>query len=225
MKNNEVSNIVFEYLREFPVEYSYFWRICEQLPDIYLVGGLIRDALIGTTTKPHDLDFMCSNEDFRKLRENGISGMETTINRHGNLRLLVDDFQIDVFCPKRFYSGFSTFNDCLAYFDISINSMGISQFGDVLDPYESRIDISKEIFYLNRSRWVSTVDPMERTVLRARLLKLMRRFPRLRCMNAWLALPDLEELFLAFPAVVFHHLQSAPELASRELHELLRQSS
>lgn len=194
------------------------------LEDGSLVGGSVRDALLGFTARPKDLDVICSVSDLDRVRAEGITGFRVGLNRHDNLRLVRMDLTIDLFAPETFYSGFGTLEATLRYFDINLNAVAwpLSGEGDVIDPLNAGLGILKRRFRLIEARWHSMKDDEDRTVLLARLLKLWRRIPDFVCENCGSIDFDVNLLFARYPGVLEHHLgAAAPEDMAAELRRRL----
>jgi hypothetical protein len=196
----------------------------EALEDAFLVGGAVRDALLGFTGRPKDLDIICSVSNLNRIRTQGLAEFQVGPNRHGNLRLARGALTIDIFAPETFYGGFESLEGALRHFDVNLNAVAVSLHGggNVVDPLSAGAGIQNRTLRLVQARWDSTKDDEDRTVLLARLLKLWRRIPYFRCENADLVDFDIEVLFMRYQGVLEHHLGAAdPEMMALELRSRL----
>lgn len=219
------SEAVYGVLRSYPRTFDLLVRLEESVPGGFLVGGSVRDSLLGYGIEPKDLDVMCSPAILERLRSEGFPGGSVGANRHGNVRITVSGYHIDVFSPDSFFGGFHSLEEALSNFDVNISALAWPlSGGPVIDPLKALPYLKRGEIELVQNRWIGEPEAMERAVLRARLLKLLRRFPYLRCMNSELAMPDVKKLFDEFPEIVKHHVGHQVHGAANELIARLEQS-
>ncbi|MCX7782612.1 MAG: CCA tRNA nucleotidyltransferase [Meiothermus sp.] len=120
------------------------------LPNLYLVGGAVRDILLGLT--PEDLDFATSappEETMRLAQAHGLEAIPTGIE-HGTVTLLMDrhpyevtTFRQDVetFGRKARVAWGQRIEEDLARRDFTIGAIAMDAEGRVIDPYGGQQDI------------------------------------------------------------------------------------
>lgn len=159
--------------------------------DCYLVGGAVRDMFLGAAC-PADLDLMVPNRDtfvHGVLARHG----RARRNRHGNWRYIFPSgSHVDVIEPRFFYRQFHAPAEALAYFDTSVNAIGLRLHdGDLLDPLGGLQDLFEGQLRLGHDRW-TTMNDFESVHLTLRLLRLLRKHP-LRVVNPSMALAHAEK--------------------------------
>ena len=123
-------------------------------PEIYLVGGAVRDEILGIETK--DLDFATPNspeeiaETFRRaglsVRENG-RDFGTIATHIGEYDVQVTTYRSEEYAPGSRQPVVSTAADIdsdLSRRDFTINAMAISR-DEFIDPYDGLADITNQI--------------------------------------------------------------------------------
>lgn len=128
-------------------------RILQQLsflPDLHMVGGAVRDILMGR--EPEDLDFATSappEEIMRLVRAHGLEAIPTGIE-HGTITVLIDrrpyeitTFRQDVetFGRKARVRWGRSIEEDLARRDFTIGAIAMDAEGRVIDPYGGQQDI------------------------------------------------------------------------------------
>lgn len=179
----------------------------DALPQAFLVGGFVRDALLRSRSTSKDLDIVCMSATLDQVRNDGIPGFEIGVNRHGNVKLRHGEILVDVFAPETFYLGFSNVTEVLEFFDIDLNAVAASLDGEqFLDPMEAVASIRAQRFRLIPNRWQSAQSDEDKAVLVARLVRMRRRVPTFQCENPRLIYSGAEDLARRYPAVMTHHL-------------------
>jgi len=120
------------------------------LPDLHMVGGAVRDILMGCV--PEDLDFATSappEETMRLVRADGLGAIPTGI-QHGTITVLIDrrpyevtTFRQDVetFGRKAKVRWGRSIEEDLARRDFTIGAIAMDAEGRVIDPYGGQQDI------------------------------------------------------------------------------------
>jgi putative nucleotidyltransferase with HDIG domain len=126
---------------------------------VYLVGGYVRDLLLGKTGKDIDVVVLGDAVDFagRAAAEFGISGV-VTYERFGTAMLTLDEWKIEfVSAREESYERSSrkpsvksaSLESDLSRRDFTINAMAVSinkeQWGKLVDPYNGRDDLDNKI--------------------------------------------------------------------------------
>jgi tRNA nucleotidyltransferase (CCA-adding enzyme) len=133
--------------------------------NLYLVGGVVRDLILGY--RNFDLDFVVEG-DAVKLAQQVTKTHPTkllTHKRFGTAKLSYDDFTLDLATARRETYARpgalptvtpGTLTDDLIRRDFSINAMAISlaadNYGDLVDPYQGRIDLEHRLIRILHSR-------------------------------------------------------------------------
>jgi hypothetical protein len=159
--------------------------------DRYLVGGAVRDMILGVDT-PADLDLMVPNHDTAIHEMLGRHGAGRR-NRHGNWRYTFPSgFHVDVIEPRFFYRHFASPQAALAFFDTSVNSLGLRLHdGHLLNPRRGLQDLLARQVHLSVDRW-TTMNDFESVHLTLRLFRLIKKHP-LRIVNPSVALAHVEK--------------------------------
>lgn len=201
--------------------------LVKSLPHGYLVGGIVRDAMLGSVSRPKDLDVICSHADLNRVWSQGIEGFEISANRHGNVRLRRGVVSVDLFAPQTFFHGFDTLVGALSYFDIDLNAVAcrIDGTGEIIDPLNAAENIRRRLFRAIPSRWFRVDEEEAQAVLLARMLKFWRKHPDFTCLNPEIVKFDIATVFQRHPLVLSHHLGGATDGAASELVDLLARSS
>lgn len=159
--------------------------------DCFLVGGAVRDALLGVAC-PADLDLIVPNGDSFVHSVLGRRGVPRR-NRHGNWRYTFASGQhVDVIEPRYFYCQFESPVEALRFFDTSVNSVGVRLHdGHVLNPRDGLQDLLAGQVTLFEERW-TTMNDFESVHLTLRLLRLIEKHP-LDITNPSLAAAHIEK--------------------------------
>lgn len=124
------------------------------LPQLYLVGGAVRDILLGQ--EPEDLDFATQappEEVLRLVRAHGLEAIPTGIE-HGTVTVLIDrrpyeitTFRQDVetFGRKARVRWGRSIKEDLARRDFTIGAIAMDAEGRVIDPYGGQQDLEAGI--------------------------------------------------------------------------------
>jgi hypothetical protein len=175
-------------LEGIPRYSSALGHIRELIPSAIVVGGVVRDLLLGNLSSASDLDIVVDSRDrvpAHLLHRHFHNGR----NRHGNWRLTErrGGLQVDIWSPGRFFGGFRNAANMLEHFDFSVNAIGIRlDNGGILDPVDGMADIGHRQVTLLEKRWKKSRS-VESGVLCLRLLKLLQRYPGLTVRNSGLA--------------------------------------
>jgi len=123
---------------------------CEGL-DVYVVGGAVRDGLLGIT--PHDMDYVVVGTTPEAMHARGFTqvGQDFPVflhpKTHVELALARTERKID-----RGHTGFQvhadpsvTLTDDLLRRDFTINAMAIDRAGHVIDPYGGQADLQARV--------------------------------------------------------------------------------
>ncbi len=120
------------------------------LPHLYLVGGAVRDILLGL--EPEDLDFATSappEETLRLAQTHGLEAIPTGIE-HGTVTVLIDRHPYEVTTFRRDVETFGrkarvqwgqSIEEDLARRDFTIGAIAMDAEGRVIDPYGGQQDI------------------------------------------------------------------------------------
>lgn len=138
---------------------------------IYLVGGPVRDLLMGRTIKDWDFTTDAKPEDILKIFPEGFYD-----NKFGTVGVPIDNqvFEITTMRKEGNYTDFrhpvevswtNKIEEDLARRDLTINAMALSLDGKLVDPYQGQNDINKGLIK-------AVGDPNER--FKEDALRLMR---------------------------------------------------
>ncbi len=122
--------------------------------DAYLVGGCVRDALIGRPVSDYDVTTSALPQEVEEVFAD-IRTIETGI-KHGTVTVLSDGEPVEIttfridgeYLDSRHPSSVSfsgRVEDDLARRDFTVNSIAMNADGDLIDPYGGADDIKKEI--------------------------------------------------------------------------------
>lgn len=159
--------------------------------DSYLVGGAVRDMVLGIDS-PADIDLMVPNGDTFVHDVLGRHGAVRR-NRHGNWRYTFPNgSHVDVIEPRFFYCEFGSPEEALAFFDTSVNSLGLRlRDGHMLNPKRGLQDLLAGQVRLGADRW-ATMSDFESVHLTLRLFRLIKKHP-LHIVNPSMALAHVEK--------------------------------
>ena len=171
MSTTSLSNRVLSHFKsDFDSSYALSTLIEACSGDCYLVGGAIRDVACGVAGCG-DLDVVVPNDDHRAYKALELLGVPFELNSHGNPRYRWNRLQLDVFEPKNFFSGFSTVQDALGFFDLRINALAIHLgSGALLDPIKGFECLDQSRVGINWPRW----DAMPSEEIMVLLIRLVR---------------------------------------------------
>ncbi|RIH88157.1 CCA-adding enzyme [Meiothermus luteus] len=134
------------------------------LPDLHLVGGAVRDILLGL--EPEDLDFATSappEEVMRLARQAGL-GVAPTGLEHGTVTVLIDHRPYEVTTFRRDVETYGrrakvawgrSIEEDLARRDFTIGAIAMDAQGRVIDPYGGQRDMEAGVIR-------AVGDPLER---------------------------------------------------------------
>lgn len=120
------------------------------LPDLYLVGGAVRDILLGQT--PEDLDFATSAPPetvMRLAKAQGLGAIPTGLE-HGTVTILIDHHPYEVTTFRRDVETYGRrakvawgqrIEEDLARRDFTIGAIAMDASGRVIDPYGGQQDL------------------------------------------------------------------------------------
>ncbi|WP_347549874.1 CCA tRNA nucleotidyltransferase [Pseudalkalibacillus hwajinpoensis] len=120
--------------------------------DAYIVGGAVRDAILGLPVADFDLASSAKPEEVLTLFEKVVpTGID-----HGTVTVIYQyqSFEITTFRSEMLYtdhrhpsevSYVSTIEDDLSRRDFTINSMALSDTGDLIDPYGGQEDLKHRL--------------------------------------------------------------------------------
>lgn len=120
------------------------------LPDLHLVGGAVRDILLGL--EPEDLDFATSappEEVIQLAQQHGL-GVAPTGIEHGTVAILIDHHPYEVTTFRRDVETYGrkakvtwgqSIEEDLARRDFTIGAIAMDAQGRVIDPYGGRRDM------------------------------------------------------------------------------------
>ncbi len=125
---------------------------------LYLVGGTVRDAMLGRQTIDLDLSVVGADPAFASALARGLNGQVITSSRFGTSKLQIGDIVIDLAMARKetyAYPGAlpsvvpGSIDEDLARRDFSVNAMVISlspdMWGDLLDPFGGREDLQRRL--------------------------------------------------------------------------------
>ncbi len=119
------------------------------LPDLYLVGGAVRDILFGR--EPEDLDFATSappEETLRLAKAHGLEAVPTGLE-HGTVTVLIEHHPFEVTTFRRDVETYGrrakvawgrSIHEDLARRDFTIGAIAMSAKGEVVDPFDGQRD-------------------------------------------------------------------------------------
>lgn len=143
---------------------------------VYVVGGAIRDILIGLNNFPKDLDLVTYlgrheiGEVFSPLGK-------AESNRYGNFRFRLgkENFPIDIWNPKDFWGSQKSVEKMLAFFYISVNAIAFDiSSEEIIDPVGGMDDITKKRLRILPNGWHPLSDE-NKGVLFLKVLSIISR--------------------------------------------------
>ncbi len=161
MKIEEAENKVQDELKHYPFWDKFVETSTELNADVFLVGGFIRDLLIGRKKNEHDMDFLVLGDgpDFAKLLSEKLSAGEINIFKtYGTAHFKFQNINLEfVGARKESYNRESrnpivepgTFEDDIKRRDFTINSLAVSvgksNFGKLIDYFDGLSDLVKGV--------------------------------------------------------------------------------
>lgn len=147
----------------------------QTLENVYLVGGAVRDQLLGLTV--HDRDYVVVGASVADMKSLGYTpvGKDFPVFLHPKTK---DEYALARTERKigAGYTGFSidasenvTLEEDLARRDLSINAMALSNNGEIIDPFNGQADLENKI--LRHTTLAFSEDPV-------RVLRLARFLAR-----------------------------------------------
>ena len=125
---------------------------------LYLVGGTVRDAMLGRQTIDLDLSVVSADPGFASVLARGLNGQVVASSLFGTSKLRIGDMVIDLAMARSesyAYPGAlpsvvpGSIDEDLARRDFSVNAMAISinpdTWGDLLDPFGGREDLQRRL--------------------------------------------------------------------------------
>ena len=148
----------------------------KELQNVYLVGGAVRDKLLGVES--HDRDFVVVGESTEKMQCLGFQsvGDDFPVYLHPKTK---EEYALARTERKtgRGYRGFAadaseniTLEDDLARRDLTINSMAMDKSGRIIDPYNGQQDLTNKVLKHTTDSFAE--DPV-------RVLRVARFYARL----------------------------------------------
>jgi len=139
--------------------------------EAYLVGGSVRDFLIGKKPKDWDITTNAEPEDIQKIFPKNFYE-----NNFGTVTIFIDDFKLEIttyridqgYIDKRHPNSVKytkNLEEDLKRRDFTINSMAMNTAGDVIDPFNGKKDLENKLIK-------AVGDPKER--FKEDALRLMR---------------------------------------------------
>jgi tRNA nucleotidyltransferase (CCA-adding enzyme) len=152
-----------------------YFDVPDELPQVYLVGGAVRDKLMGVASK--DRDFVVVGESPKKMLKLGFQavGDDFPVFLHPKTK---EEYALARTERKtgNGYHGFAadaskniTLEDDLARRDLTVNSMAMDKHGNVVDLYNGQEDLENKILRHTTSAFAE--DPV-------RVLRLARFYAR-----------------------------------------------
>ena len=125
---------------------------------LYLVGGTVRDAMLGHRAIDLDLSVVSDDPAFASVLADGLDGEVVASSHFGTSKLKIGDIVIDLAMARSetyAYPGAlpsvspASIDEDLARRDFSINAMAVSlspdTWGDLLDPFDGRGDLQRRL--------------------------------------------------------------------------------
>ena len=201
---------------------------------VYLVGGIVRDTLLGYPN--FDLDLVVEGDAVKLAQQVAKAGGAKLLAHHrfGTAKLKYENFTLDLATArKETYARpgalpavtFGTLGDDLIRRDFSINAMAVSlvlnDYGELIDPYQGKNDLEQGLIRILHPKSFS--DDATR-ILRG--VRYEQRFGfRFEAQTAWLLKRDIPMLNTISGDRIRHELElvfkeKQPELAINRLGEL-----
>lgn len=151
----------------------------------YLVGGSLRDSFLRPEANFGDLDIVFEHGDTRIHEALDRMGVPYTLNRRNNRRYTWNRLTIDLFEPATFYTGHTTIESVLSFFDLRINALALHLGQNtILDPLGGRSCLERSEVGINIPRWNSPqMQTDEQWLLLLRLIRVLHHSPKLRLTN------------------------------------------
>ena len=125
---------------------------------LYLVGGTVRDAMLGHRAIDLDLSVVSDDPAFASVLADGLDGEVVASSHFGTSKLKIGDIVIDLAMARKetyAYPGAlpsvspASIDEDLARRDFSINAMAVSlspdTWGDLLDPFDGQGDLQRRL--------------------------------------------------------------------------------
>lgn len=134
-------------------------RVADQFHvQAYLVGGPVRDVLLGVDTSDIDVSVVGATPEFAYAVAGELGGEVTSQSQFGTYKLVLGDETLDIATARSesyAHPGvlptvtFSSIDDDLGRRDFTINSMAFSisegSWGELLDPFRGSEDLSRKV--------------------------------------------------------------------------------
>ncbi len=133
------------------LDYREVFQRLSFLPDLYLVGGAVRDILLGEA--PEDLDFATSAPPQKTLRlaqERGLTAIPTgleygtvtvLLEGHGPVEITTFRQDVETFGRKARVRWGQSIEEDLSRRDFTIGAIAMDPLGRVIDPYSGQQDL------------------------------------------------------------------------------------
>ena len=162
----------------------------QKLKNVYLVGGAVRDQLLGMSS--HDKDYVVVGASIKDMLANGFKpvGKDFPVFLHPETK---DEYALARTERKvgKGYTGFQvdasenvSLEDDLARRDLSINAMALDEHGNIIDPFNGQHDLEQKVLRHTTAAFVE--DPV-------RVLRVARFLARYG--NEWKIHDETKALF------------------------------
>lgn len=105
--------------------------------EAYLVGGSVRDALLGVIPKDYDIVTNATVEKIQKIFKS-YKQCKGNFAKHGTVSIIIDKNPIDV---STYRNGAMTIEEDLTYRDFTINAMAYNKKNGLIDHYNGQKDL------------------------------------------------------------------------------------